>query len=120
MVRWSQLPSRVGETWRHVVQVCASHPGALIHAALTRGVVRAVIPGAGAASLARTLQADRAAASGEGLAALVRIAERLPERVWPTEASSPVSDDLSHRVRRAFDPAHVLNPGLLGERTDRE
>jgi FAD/FMN-containing dehydrogenase len=83
--------------------------------------VRAVIPCTDAAALARTLRADRTAASPHGDAvAPVRLAERLPERVWPAEAPSAVSDELSRRVRRAFDPSHVLNRGLLGEAVGHE
>jgi glycolate oxidase FAD binding subunit len=121
VVRWSQLPTRVGQTWGHAVRVCDSHPNALIHASLARGVVRAAIPCTDTAALARTLRADRTAAPPHGDAvAPVRVAERLPERLWPAEAPSAVRDDLSCRVRLAFDPFHVLNPGLLGEAVGHE
>ena len=48
------------------------------------------------------------------------IAERLPAGAWDTPALRPVRGDarvrdaLTRRVRDAFDPARVLNRGILG------
>jgi FAD/FMN-containing dehydrogenase len=47
------------------------------------------------------------------------VVERLPARLWPTLgprlAPGRARDPLSRRVRAAFDPAGILNPGVLGE-----
>jgi len=43
-----------------------------------------------------------------------RIAERLPERLWPVIAPASATDRLSLGIRRTFDPHGVLNPGILG------
>jgi glycolate dehydrogenase FAD-binding subunit len=112
VMRWSQLPSRVGETWRHVVGICRPFAAALVHASVQRGVVRAIIPHADAAALADALRSEHGA--GPPFTG-IRIAERLPAQLWAIEAPATVVDRLSRAVRRAFDPHHVLNPGLLGE-----
>ena len=40
--------------------------------------------------------------------------ETLPSRVWQ-DLPSAVSDALSQRIKRAYDPNNVLNPGILGD-----
>ena len=42
------------------------------------------------------------------------IAEQLPVHAWG-HVSSAVNDNISQRLRQAFDPRHILNPGILGE-----
>ena len=116
VLRWSQLPTLVSATWRHVVRWCAGFPDALIHASLTRGVVRAILPQPDATALARMLRAD-GHPSGAYAFTGARIAERLPPRLWYAEHSAVAADRLSRRVRAAFDPWHILNPGVLGEST---
>jgi FAD/FMN-containing dehydrogenase len=44
-----------------------------------------------------------------------RIFERLPDELWPVLAPTAVADRLSRRVKAAFDPERVLNPGVLGD-----
>jgi glycolate oxidase FAD binding subunit len=114
VVRWSQLPSLVADTWRYAVQCCAGSPDALIHASLGRGVVRAIVPAPGVPALARVLRA-RERPSGGRMFEGRRIAERLPTPVWSAEPATAAGDRLSKRVRLAFDPWHILNPGILGE-----
>jgi hypothetical protein len=41
--------------------------------------------------------------------------ERLPAELWPQVSPSVVSDALSKGIRNAYDPHHVLNPGILGD-----
>jgi FAD/FMN-containing dehydrogenase len=45
------------------------------------------------------------------------IFEQLPAPLWNELAPSAVTDRLSRSVKAHFDPANVLNPGLLGEET---
>jgi glycolate oxidase FAD binding subunit len=116
VVRWSQLPSLVAQTWRHAVECCAGSPDALIHASLERGVVRAIIPAADTGTLARVLRIEERP-SGGPLFRGRRIAERLPAPLWSAEPAPEVTNRLARRVRIAFDPWHLLNPGILGEGT---
>ncbi len=44
------------------------------------------------------------------------IVERVPSQAW-TAVPSAVNDRISQRLRQAFDPAGILNPGILGEAT---
>jgi glycolate oxidase FAD binding subunit len=81
------------------------------HASVLRGIIRCLVP-APAGS-------DRALY--DELAALMRpvesarlIPERLGPDAWSRLAPSPVGDPISRRVKQAFDPANVLNPGILG------
>lgn len=80
--------------------------GAFMHGTPGRGIVRCVIPGASAGVLAKL-------AGEEG--APTAIFERLPESVWSEADSELMNDGLSRRVREAFDPAMLLNPGILGQ-----
>jgi hypothetical protein len=43
------------------------------------------------------------------------IFEKLPSQVWPTVSPSVVADSLSQGIKRAYDPHHILNPGILGD-----
>lgn len=79
--------------------------GAFIHGTPGRGIVRCVVPAASAGVLPQL-------ASQEG--APTAIFERLPEDVWAEAGSAPLNDGVSRRVRDAFDPAMLLNPGILG------
>jgi FAD/FMN-containing dehydrogenase len=42
------------------------------------------------------------------------IFERLSKEGWSRFSPSVVSDRISQRVKTAFDPANILNPGILG------
>ncbi len=116
VVRWSQLPSLVANTWRHAVTCCEGSADALIHASLERGVVRAIIPAADTGALARILRTEDRPSGGRMFEGR-RIAERLPARLWSAEPAPGAADRLARRVRIAFDPWHILNPGILGEGT---
>ena len=41
--------------------------------------------------------------------------EKLPAELWSTVSPSVVADRLSQRIKRAYDPGNVLNPGILGD-----
>ena len=127
VLRWSQTPMLLGATWAHAALACAPFADALVHASVARGIVRAIIPNPGSAPLAAAIAGD-AAHSRElvGVADLqptgfvgTCIPERLPPWLWGAVGARAMRDPLSRRVRRAFDPAHVLNPGILGEEIDR-
>jgi hypothetical protein len=44
-----------------------------------------------------------------------RIYERLPAALWPALAPTALRGTLERGVKAAFDPHHLLNPGILGE-----
>jgi len=56
---------------------------------------------------------QEAGAPGDSSAGAPPVAERLPARLWGAMGSSAVSNALTRNVRRAFDPEHILNPGLM-------
>ena len=105
VVRLSQLPSRVGETWHIARQLADAWPGTLVHGTVGRGVVRCILPRGDESAMRKALSLPFHG---------TRIAERLPERLWPVIAPNSASDRLSHGIRHAFDPHGVLNPGILG------
>ncbi len=81
------------------------------HATVLRGIIRCLVPAPAASDRLRY----------EDLAALMRpvestrmIPERLGPEAWSRLAPTPVGDPISRRVKQAFDPANVLNPGILG------
>lgn len=111
VVRLSTLPSRIGALWDRASAI-VERVGGYAHATLTRGVVRCVIPvlGSGADEVARL----------RGVVTSLRIdatciAERLPAPIWSSLIPAAAADPLSVRLRRAFDPDRLLNPGILGE-----
>jgi glycolate oxidase FAD binding subunit len=128
VMRWAQLPRRLSATWAHAATASAAFAETLLHASIGRGVVRAIIPHPEPVALAEAIASD-AARSGLAIAgpsagdtsrfAGTCVAERLPAWLWGAGGSPALQDPLSRRVRRAFDPAHVLNPGILGEGPDR-
>jgi glycolate oxidase FAD binding subunit len=98
VVRLSNLPSAIGQTWHS-----ANVAGALVHASPARGIARVI------ASDADTLRAVRATAPRSGTTC---VAERLPASEW-AEVTAPRSA-LERRIKQTFDPANVLNPRILG------
>lgn len=98
--RVSGRPSELAALWRTV----AHHPAVVCHASLERGIVRC---------MANTDDPDTpefviGLAQGRRL-----VLERAPVMVWERHmAESP--RPLDEGMRRAFDPHHVLNPGLFG------
>lgn len=81
----------------------------LRHATVMRGVVRVLVNAPGAAD-------DAAGDVLTSIARPVESARLIPERVggaWSRFAPY-VGDPISRRVKQAFDPRNVLNPGILG------
>ena len=104
VVRVSAPTSRLHALW---ARLSAPDDGALVHAAVGRGIVRCIRPASAHDSLAPWL--DHVSQT-EG----THIFERLPATEW-SRIPSRVNDPLSRAVRRAFDPQRILNPGILGE-----
>jgi glycolate oxidase FAD binding subunit len=106
VARVSTSPSRLHAIW---VALSRTNDHTLAHATVGRGVVRTVYchdasePGGVDAWLASI-------AACEG----THIFERLPAPSWRT-IPCRVDDRISRAVRNAFDPAHILNRGILGE-----
>lgn len=123
-LRLSRLPSRFADTWGDATRLTESFAGALIHGAPLRGVVRCVIPDVSTARdggrghvvvgiqerLARALTAPF-----DG----TRIFERAPATIWRAFAPTAVPDRLSQGIKAAYDPLCLLNPGILGDCTNR-
>jgi hypothetical protein len=110
VLRLSTLPSRVGALWDRSSAI-VERLGGYAHATLSRGVVRCVVP---------RQDDDEENARLRGIIGSLRIeatciAERLPAVLWSSLIPAAASDELSRRVRRAFDPDRLLNPGILGE-----
>ncbi|HEY7408485.1 MAG TPA: FAD-binding protein [Gemmatimonadaceae bacterium] len=104
VARLSARPSRMASVWTDAREATAGVPEAMMIASVGRGIARCVLP-------ETTPDVARRLARCEGSV----IFERLPAALWSEIAPSPVSDRLSRDIRERFDPAHVLNPGLLGE-----
>jgi glycolate oxidase FAD binding subunit len=105
--RLSTLPTLIEQVWAHAMTIAASCAGTLIHAAASRGVVRCIVP-----RTAASIDALRSSSVSSGIK---RIAERLPDDLWPAFAPPPTADRLSSGIKRTFDPYHLLNTGILGE-----
>jgi glycolate oxidase FAD binding subunit len=106
--RLSRVASEMARTWSEAEALVRDCQGTLIHARPARGLVRVIVPrnDATIANL-RVSLASTAAAK--------RVGERLPNNLWPLVAPAPTADSLSTRIKQAFDPGRVLNPGILGE-----
>ena len=141
--RVTHAPTQFAHTWRHVSEHLDASGclQPLLQGSVTRGLVRVVIPAAeGEGEPAPPAENDGArrgirenatdVGTPRGTRALAthwpefvrRIAppgahvawERLPDHAW-AHVPSAVNDTLSAGLRRALDPAHILNRGLLGE-----
>lgn len=111
VVRLSTAPSRAAALWDRASAIVA-RAGGSAHATLTRGVVRCILP--------VTAGDDEENARLRGMVGALQnlgtsIVERLPAALWPAIVAPAAVDPLSVRVRNAFDPDRILNPGILGE-----
>jgi glycolate oxidase FAD binding subunit len=110
VVRLSTVPSRVGALWERASAI-VERVGGYAHATLSRGVIRCVVP---------RQEDDEQNARLRGIIGSLRIeatciAERLPPVLWSSLIPAAASDELSQRVRSAFDPHRLFNPGIFGE-----
>ena len=105
--RWSQLTSAFGETWTAVERATHSIGEVLVHGSPARGVVRVIVPAASPASAAEI------ASAATEFAGTIAI-DSLPASAWPHVALAVASDPISRSIRATFDPARILNRGILG------
>ena len=103
VMRLSTIPQQVGQLWHAVNRALEKQP-AFVHATPSLGIVRCILPAD--ASLDTIDQLSQ-------LQATV-IFERLSKEGWSRFSPSVVRDRISQRVKTAFDPANILNPGILG------
>ncbi|HEU4993294.1 MAG TPA: FAD-binding protein [Gemmatimonadaceae bacterium] len=110
--RWSRLPSVFGETWNAADRATRQlKGGALMHGNPARGVVRVLAAtNAGVSAAELTRAAIELQAIGRGTVAI----ERLPRDAWPLLEPTIAQDALSRALRDKYDPARVLNTGILG------
>jgi len=109
VVRLSRLPARFVTTWQEAGRISERWPGSYRHGDAGRGVVRVVLP----------LEDDASATSLRAALEIpfdgTRIYERLPAALWPALAPTTMHGTIDQGVKAAFDPRHLLNPGILGE-----
>ena len=105
VLRLSALPGHIGEVWSQAARVLETVDDALMHATPGLGIVRCIVPASNAAAM-------RALDTLPGNVTV--LPERLPADIWPDISPSVVSDRLSQGIMKAFDPWHILNPGILG------
>lgn len=108
--RLSSRPSQLARLWEIALQLTGAVDGDA-HASLDRGIVRCRL---GATSDAALRAALERLAPSDG-----RVFERLPAAWWDTIAPDVPNDPLHHALRDAFDPARVLNRGILGAESTR-
>ena len=106
VIRISSLPQNLSQVWCDIGAELSQTTGAAMHATPSLGIIRCVLPPS----------ADLSAI--QRITALVRdstvIFERLPADAWSTLSPTVVGDRLSQRLKKAFDPSNILNPGILG------
>lgn len=105
--RLSRLPSEIGTTWDEAIRAVQGISGALLHATPARGIVRCIVPSGGE----NPARLEAALTNSQ----CKRIGERMPERLWSAAFPSRAMTGIGGRLKQAFDPRGVLNPGILGD-----
>ncbi len=108
--RASTLPSRAGSLFARL-SAFAESAGGCAQATVARGIVRCVLPIA-STDVLPLLRAELAYHS----ASCTLVGEHLPADLWDIVDRARTTDGLAARVRAAFDPDGVMNPGILGAR----
>jgi glycolate oxidase subunit GlcD len=110
--RRSARSPELAALWEHSVNhAAACGAGALIHATVGRGVARCILPDPDPDAIAHAFNERSAGAP----AMHNLIFEKLPDQLWTTLAPLRDHDSLNQRVRAAFDPAGIMNRGILGQ-----
>ena len=122
VARLSARPTRLATLCAELFSPAARAFGLLAHASPSRGVVRFVLPGAQGFGMPSAAPGRRPGAAGDAAAVdppPTCIVERLPAALWASVAApwrTPRAvDALARGARRAFDPAGILNAGILGD-----
>jgi glycolate oxidase FAD binding subunit len=103
VMRISTLPQNLPQVWSSIRSEADS---IAMHATPSLGIIRCILAAATDISLVeRIISAARDATI---------IFERLPHDAWGRFSPTVTGDKLSQRIKKAFDPANVLNPGILG------
>lgn len=105
--RWSHLSSMFGDTWSAADRSTRALGGSFMHGNPARGLVRVLVQ-----PTARVTPAElvRTAAAFQGTVVM----EQLPRSAWPLADSRASDDPTSRAIRDKFDPAGILNAGILG------
>jgi FAD/FMN-containing dehydrogenase len=117
--RWSRLPSLFGDVWNAAERSTretergdggdggdgSDGSDAFLHGNPARGVVRVIT------TARHAVETARAASAFEGTV----IIERLSSDAWQVVTRRVSQDPISRAIRAKFDPAGILNPGILGE-----
>lgn len=106
VVRASGLPGRIGEMWTILEKTMETIPGARMHASAGLGIVRCILP--------PTAGFEAVHAISEACMSETLVCERMPREIWPLISPSVIDDPVSRRIKSTFDPANILNPGILG------
>ncbi|HEX6627069.1 MAG TPA: FAD-binding protein [Gemmatimonadaceae bacterium] len=107
-LRISSLPQRVVGTAARILG--DDVPGVFTSIDPRRGVIRVVAGGGGAPQTSTEIAAGVEASGASQL-----VFEKLPADLWRVVSPSVVSDQLSQGIKKAYDPANILNPGILGD-----
>lgn len=103
VMRISTLPQNLPQVWS---AISSQFDFVAMHATPSLGIMRCIVPSNMDLSIV------------EGIVSTARdatvIFERLPRDAWSRFSPTVTDDRLSQRIKKAFDPANVLNPGILG------
>jgi glycolate oxidase FAD binding subunit len=106
--RVSARPTRLAALCETLFSPAAAAFGLLAHASVERGVARFILPGDAGFGLPTFERLDPSP---------TLVVERLPAPLWPTVGARLAPPRPPHRladgVRHAFDPAGILNPGIV-------
>ena len=108
VLRVSRAPAEVSAAWADATALTAPFASARVSASPARGIVRCATQAVGASI-------EQYASTLAGLRSRI-VAERAPVHLWNAPPLARAADPLQSRIRDAFDPQRILNPGILGER----